>query len=93
MTTNGFSRRGVLLQTSHGRVPRFLRFPFSYGEKGAWVAQCAVETCPSRTRHTLNNRARTPPGFYVSLDSLAFFDSNEKNVLQFSFPALNSTLN
>lgn len=93
MTTNGFSRRRVLLQTNHGCVPRFLRFPFSYGEKGSRVTDCAVETCPSRTRHTLNNRACTLPGFYVFLDSSAFFDSNEKNVLQFSFPALDSALN
>lgn len=93
MTTYGFSCRRVLFQTSHCLIPRFLRFPLSYSEKSARVAYCAVETCPSRTRHTLNNLTRALPGFYVFLQCMALFDPNQKNVLQFSFLALEGALN
>ena len=93
MSADDFSCKLILLYMRHRQIPCFLRFPFSYSEKSTRVAYCAVETCPSCTRHTLNNLARALPGFYVFLLCVALFDPNEKNVLQFSFLAPNSALN
>ena len=93
MTTYGFSCLRVLLQMSHCLVPRLLRIPLGDGEQGARIPYRAVETCPARTWHTLNHRARALPGFCVFLLRVALFDPNEEDVLQFSFPALDGAVN